>query len=507
MSPSRIATGVFLLVVSGWFSVAAQAQSTKKPAASTIPARPEQLVFPPLQFEVPERARFRHELPGGVVAYVVEDRSLPLVKVQALFRTGAFRERPEEHGIARLLERMLRNGGAGDLDPRAFDEEVDFLAARIAVQASDTFVAASLDTLSTVLPRALDLFVAMLREPRFDRGRLAVEKQVLLEELRQRTDDAAEVGRREWRYLLFGEEHFSTRELTAEALERFDRDQLVAFHRRTLGRQGLILAISGDVETKSILAELSRRLEGFDAVDVAPWPPAGPQWQPVPGIYYAEKDIPQGKAFLGHLGTRWTDAADPELYALVVMNDILGGGGFTSRLTRRIRSDEGLAYRAGSVFGIGPFWSGEFQVGFDSKSETVMRATQIVLEEIDRLRREPPSREEVELVQRALVDAFPRRFDSAAVMARTFAEDERLGRPFDYWNRYRERLLAVTPEAVQQVATKYLHPERLILLFVGRWEEIARGDAAGRASLERIRGDRKVEALPSRDPLTLRPKP
>ncbi len=473
-------------------------------AAPAIPSRPEQLQFLPLEFQVPERAKFRYELPGGVIVYVVPDRALPLVKIQAVFRTGAFRERPGEEGTARLVARLMRNGGAGALDPKAFDEEVDFLAARMSVFDSDTAVIASLDTLTAVLPQAMDLFVAMLREPRFDEERLVQEKRILLEELRQRGDDAEEIAQREFRRLLYGEDSYLTRELTASDLERIDRQRLVDFHRRTFGRSGTILAVSGDVEPKEVLETLKRKLDGFEALEAPPWPPVGSEQRPRPAVYYLEKDIPQGKALLGHLGVQWQDFGDPEIYALMIMNDILGGGGFTSRLMRRIRSDEGLAYRVVSMMAIQPFWRGMFLVIFDSKSATVARATQIVLEEIGRLQREVPSQEEVALVQQALIDSFPRRFDSPAQMARLFAEDERIGRPLDFWNRYRERIRAVTPEAVREVAKKYLDPDQLVWLFVGRFSDIAAGD--GRVNLDQIRGSQPIVPLPPRDPLTLRPK-
>lgn len=494
-----------LFGLSLWLSKEVEASLFRsKRAALSIPPRPEKLRYPPLNFEVPERAKFRYELSGGMVAYVVPDRSLPLVKIRVVFRTGAYREQPGEEGIARLVARLMRNGGAGSLDPKAFDEEVDFLAARMNVTDSDTSVFATLDTLSSVLPQAVDLFVAMLREPRFDEERLRQEKRILLEELRQRGDDGEEVLEREWQRLIYGEESFLTRELTAQDLERIDRKQLLSFHRRTFGRSGTVIAISGDVEPKEILALLDRKLEGFDAEELPPWPPRGPQHQPRPGIYYVDKDIPQGKVLLGHLGVQWQDFADPEMYALMVMNEILGGGGFTSRLMRRIRSDEGLAYDVGSFLSIHPFWKGVFLVRFSSKSGTVARATQIALEEIERIRREPPAKEEVELVQRSIIDAFPRRFDSPAQMARLFAEEERVGRPFDFLNRYRDRIQAVTPEAVQQVAQKYLDPSQLVILWVGKFADMAAGD--GKVSLETVRGERPLFALPVRDPLTLRPK-
>ncbi|MCB1008770.1 MAG: insulinase family protein [Acidobacteria bacterium] len=494
----------------GMLAVALVATSSVALAAAKpstgVAARPEQLKYPELVFDVPEAAKYRHELAGGVVAYVVEEHALPLVKIQAAFRTGAFREPDGKSGLAALTATMLRKGGTASLSPEAFDEKADFLAAGISSSAGDLAAIAALDVITPALPEGLDLFFQMLREPRFDEKRLAIEKGLILEEMKQRNDDAGSIQGREWSFLMRGSEHFSARQMTAADLEAIGRDDLVAFHRETYGTDHLVLAISGDVDTASILAELERRFAGYPAATAPAWPPRGPDFTPTPGVYQVEKDIPQGKVRIGHLGLEWQDWGDPEMYAVMVMNDILGGGGFTSRLTKRIRSDEGLAYGAGSSYGIGTFWPGIFQVGYSSKNPTVAYAAKIALEEIDKMRATPPSEEELRVSKASFIDTFPRSFESAAQIARTFAADERIGRPSDYWVHYRERIGAVTAAQVQAAAAKNLHPDRLVMLVVGKWEEIAPGDPEGRATMADILGGDVVH-LPLRDPLTLDPMP
>src|SRR4029434_3347440 len=113
----------------------------------------------------------------------------------------------------------------------------------------------------------------------------------------------------------------------------------------------------------------------------APWPPPAPGFTPKPGLYHVEKDIPQGKVNIGHLGTWWDRWDNPDNFGLMVMNDILGGGGFTSRITKKVRSDEGLAYGASSNFSIGDFYPGIFRIGYASKNPTVALAAKISMEE------------------------------------------------------------------------------------------------------------------------------
>lgn len=473
-------------------------------AAGPIPARPEELAYGPLEFEVPERASVRHELANGIVAYVVPDRSLPLVNLSLNVRTGAWLDPAGKPGVAGLTARLLRVGGTESMSPEAFDEHADFLAAGIGASAGDTGSSVSLNVLTSALDDGLDLLFDMLRNPRFDPERLEIEKGKLLEGLKQRNDDADSIQGREWGWLLYGRDHVGSRQITATELDSIGRDDLVDFHRRTWGPQGLVIAVSGDVEAETILPELERRLAGWTAEAPGDWPPTAPDVEPAPGLYHAEKEIPQGKVVVGHRTGRIDDWSNPDLAPLRVMNDILGGGGFTSRLVQRVRSDEGLAYGASSSYGLGVWWPGTMSAGFASKNETVALALSIVLEEIERIRREPVSEEELRISKASFIETFPRAFESAAKIAGTFASDEILGRPASYWTDYRDRVQAVTAADVLRVATERLRPDDLVMLVVGPWEEIAPGDAGGRAAMDRFAGG-EVTHLPARDPLTLEP--
>ena len=162
---------------------------------SGVPPRPEQLSYKPFVFAAPDGDKYRHELPGGVVAYVVEDHALPLVKVQATFRTGAFREGANETGLAAMTAAMMRQGGTAKLTPEEFDQKADFLAAIVSSSAGPTSATAALDVITPALGEGLDLFFDMLRNPRFDAARLDVQKSTALEQMKQRNDDAEDQDR------------------------------------------------------------------------------------------------------------------------------------------------------------------------------------------------------------------------------------------------------------------------------------------------------------------------
>ena len=473
-------------------------------SAEEIADHPRDLKYDELVFDVPEADAMRHELPAGAVAYVAEDSALPLVQISVRLRVGSFLEPADKVGLASMVGELMRAGGAGDLDPSAFDEAADQIAANFSAAISSTSGNASLNCLSREIDACLDLFFSMMREPRFDGARMQLAKDNLLEELKQRNDDPQSIASREWRWLLNGTEHHASRLVTSASLEAIERDDLVAFHRDYWRPESMVFAISGDVQTADILRKIGERLEDWpEGGKDVPWPPPEPKHVPQPGIYVAEKDIPQGRVRIGHLGKKRVGWDNDDDLALQLMNEILGGGGFTARITKRVRSDEGLAYSAGSMFQVGQYDSGMFLAIYQSKSETVALAADIVLEELERIRTEPVTAEELETAKASFIDTFPSGFDSKASTTSRFAQDEVLGRPHSYWTNYRERLAAITPADIQRVASEYLKPEEAVVLIVGNWEAIQGGDADGRATIESALPGRSVIELPERDPLTL----
>jgi predicted Zn-dependent peptidase len=291
--------------------------------------------------------------------------------------------------------------------------------------------------------------------------------------MERRNDRSASIERREWTWLMRGREHFSGRYATAASLKGITRDDLVAFHRAWFHPGNFILSVSGDFESGEMLARLEEAFTGWpgEAPEVPPVP--APTFIPTPGVYVVDKEVNQGRVRLGHLGIQ---RDNPDYFAALVMNDILGGGGFVSRITSRVRSDEGLAYSAGSSMRAGVFYPGTFRAGFQSKTRSCARATAIILEEIERIRSEKVSEEELVTARNSFIEILPRYFESKAEIVGTFAEDLYTGRRPDFWRGYRKGFEAVDADSVLAAARKYLHPERVVILAVGEAEGLLAGD-------------------------------
>jgi len=482
-----------LLLASGLLSIGPQlvAQSG---ASAGIPARPTDLVFPELDFLPPERSKHRHVLPCGVVVYVVEDHELPLVDVDFTVRTGAYLEPKGKAGLASLTGSQMRAGGTAKQTPDDLDEELAFLAASLATSIGDTDGSAGFNCLTRNLDRVLDIFFDVVRSPRFDAGRLELEKSQRLQTLARRNDTTAGIESREWDRLIRGADFFTTDRVTKVSLDGLTREDLQKFHRLSFHPKHFIVSVSGDVATEAILSKLEEHLRDWarEPCELDPVPPIPkPALDPRPGTYIVNKPtVNQGRVSIGQLAAM---RSDPDYHALAVLNQILGGGAFTSRITSRVRSDEGLAYTAASRYEFGIYYPGVFRAYFQSKSESVAKALSIVEAEIERIRKEKVSAEELGTAQSYLIGLFPRAFATPEATADTLASDEFTGRDPSFWSSYKTNVKKVTADDVLRVAKERLFPEKLVVLIVGNAEDIQKGGLEG-GKLTNI-------ALP--DPLTL----
>ena len=471
-----------------------------------IPRRPEQLKYPPLTYEPPSAADYRKPLAAGPVAYIVPNHELPLVNIVVYVHVGSYLDPSGKEGLAGLTGSLLAHSGIKSKDADALDERVAFLAAQLDASIGDTQGTVSLNLLSKDLDEGLSILREVLTEPRFQEDRLALHKEQALQEMKQRNDDSEAIEGREAGFLAFGENFWANHYPTAASLASITRDDLQAFHRKWFHPDNFVVSVSGDFDR----ADMKARLEKL----FADWPFTGEKPTAIPtnttfaapGVYLVDKDVNQGRVSIMLPGIM---RDNPDSMDVLIMNDILGGGGFTSHIMNSVRTEEGLAYSAYSTFRGGVYYPLTFTAAYQSKSRTVAYAASIVMAEIKKMTEAPPNDKELAISKHGIIDSFPHNFATKTAVANILAQEEFTGRYAtnpQFWHDFRSRIQAVTREDVLRVARKYLTPDKAVILIVGKVSEIEMKLPEHPVTLQELTSG-KITELPLRDPETMKPMP
>ena len=429
----------------------------------------EKIPVPKLHDFKPQQPK-RIQLKNGIVIFLQEDHELPFVSGGVMIPGGSRDEDPAKAGLVGLYGQAWRTSGTAKMDGDQLDDLLESKAAHIETGGDDDSTALQWDSLKGDADQVFSLALDLLLHPKFSPEKLQLAQQQDAAGIVRRNDEESGIADRESAKLVYGANSPYTRQPELTTIGAVTVDDLKAWHDRTI--QGkLIIGIAGDFDPVAMEAKLRAAFEGLPPVKPEPTRhDAFPG--PTPGLSFINKeDVNQSDVQIVGLGI---DRHNPDVPALVVMDEILGGG-FASRLFQKVRTELGLAYEVGGGFSLAYDHPAVFRVVVLTKSGSTVEATKAAIGEIEGLNTHPFTQEELDRAKDNILNTFLFRYDTRD---KVLAEQERLefyGYPANYLETYKAALEKVTVADLTAVAKKYVHPEKLAVLVVGNGPEIKPG--------------------------------
>jgi zinc protease len=428
---------------------------------------PNDLKFPDLDFKPlkPNVAAVK----SGITLYFKEDRESPTINGVLIFKTGSLQDPAGKAGLAALTMTLLKSGGTKSLVPDKLEERLDFLGSTINGNAGDEFSQVNFWTLKKNFNETWQILAEMLFDPAFDQNRFETEKQKELESIRRRWDQPTMVGMYLYNELVYGKDYPDARRTTSASINGITLEDIKAFYAKNIKDREIILAMAGDFEAASVNSLLGKTFRNWKAKPAEK--PVVPKAVLVakPGVYLIDKpDMTQAIVCMGHLGL---NRLDPDNVEIEVMNFVLGGGGFNSRIMREVRSNRGLAYSAFGTVSLGRDVGTFFNFTM-TKSQSVGEAIGLIKDIIIDMTKTPVTEPELITAKKYQQNAFVHRFDSSMSVLQETLYSKLQGLPDNYLETYIPRIKRVDAAKVLDMAKRTMHPESLIILVVGKKSDV-----------------------------------
>ncbi len=442
-------------------------KSAVAPAAASAQPIYKTLTYPPLRpVELPKIEEFT--LPNGMKVKLLENHELPLIGGTLVVRTGALAEPAAKAGLAGLTGSVIRSGGTKQRNADELNAKLEGMAASIEASIGEERGSVGFNCLKENIDDVLPLFKEVVTQPAFAQDKVDLALTQARSGISRRNDSAGSILGREFTNLIYGKDTpYGEREeyATIGAITRAD---MVAWHDRYYFPANTMLAVQGDFNS----AEMRAKLEKLFA-DWTTQRPAVPAYPAVTkrdakGVYIAEKNDSEQTFFsIGHLAGKLSDKDYP---ALDVMSDILGGG-FSSRLFQKVRSDMSLAYQIYSAWGADYSHEGVFKISGSTKAATTDQAINASLKEVKRMQDEMVGPAELAAAKQRVENSFVFNFDSPSKTLSRIMTYEFFGYPRDFINQYKDAVSKVTAADIQRVARQYIKPEEFTIVAVGKTAE------------------------------------
>jgi zinc protease len=406
----------------------------------------------------------RMVLDNGLTVLHAERDHLPFVVCSLLVKAGARHDPPEGAGLAGLTASLMREG-TEKRSAAEINEELEFIGAGLGVKAEADYSSLSLSVLKKHLTKGFDIFADVLLHPSFPEEELQRLKKRRIASLIRSEEDPSFLAGRAFAREVYGAHPYGMI-TTVETTKAIAREHVTSFYSRHYRPNNAILSVVGDISTEELKELLDTYLDGWRERPVPAEKPV-PVPPPVHAFITIDKDLTQANIMLGHRGVR---REHPDYYTLSVMNYILGGGGFSSRLMESVREQQGLAYSIWSSFR--PLKeAGDFRVKVQTKNQSADTVVEEILRQMRVIMTQRVSDRELKDAKSYMIGSFPRRLETMGKIARFLTLTEYYGLGLDYPEKYREYIGSITRDDIKRVAEEYLKPENYVLVVVAKLSE------------------------------------
>lgn len=395
----------------------------------------------------------------GIKVWLVEDYTVPIISVRFAFKGGNVQDPAGKEGLTALMTGLF-DEGAGDLDANAFQERLDDAGAEMSFSASRDLIQGQMRMLAEERENSFDLLRLAVNEPRFDQEPVDRIRSQLVTGIQREMRDPQALGQEAFAKALYGDHPYARRPNgTLESLASMTPDDLHALHKRLFARSNFYIAVVGAIDAETLKSELDRVFgdlpEQADLKDVAHIEPKLDQ-----EVLY-KYDLPQSTLQMTYPGI---DRDDPDFFPAFLMNHILGGGDFSSRLFNEVREKRGLTYGVGSALMNGDYANALF-IGTSTRADRAEETLQVIRDTIKKFIEEGPTQAELDATKTYLVGAYPiNNLDSSASVASTLVQLQIDDRGVDYIDRRVGYIEAVTLDEVKEAAKRLLTVEPAVLV-------------------------------------------
>lgn len=405
---------------------------------------------------------------NGIKLFLLEDHELPLIELSARIRTGSIYEPANKIGLAEITGEVMRTGGTKTKTGDEIDEELERLAARVETSIGEEAGFASMSVLKKDIDTGLNILADVLMNPEFRQEKIELSKVQHRSAIARRNDDVNQIARREFTKLIYGADSPYARYPEYETINNITRDDLIAFHKKYYHPNNVIMGVWGDFDSKTIIKKIENAFKDWKKaeMDIPSVPEVNYDFEQTVNLIEKE-DVNQTNIIMGHIGGEYNN---PDYHALVLTNRILGIG-FTSRLFRNVRSRKGLAYSVYGVYTADYDHPGVLYVGCQTKSESTIEAIRAMQEEVQKMTESEVTDEELAVAKESYLNSYVFNFDTKGEIVTRIMTYDYFGYPHDFLQKTKENIEKVTKGDILRVSKKYLHPNAMQILAVGKAED------------------------------------